>query len=579
MKKDDSIKNKTNEGITTEEKESMEAEATDKPETSADIEENCERMDADAAVDTADNQKAGTNATVADGAEPDEKRRKKKKEGLFKKINKRVFRKQAYSAALSVVVIAVVVVLNILVGKIPVKYTQFDISTGKLFTIGEETKAFLDNLDEDITIYYIVEDGNEDTNVEKLLEQYEAASSHIKVEKKKPSANPEFVSNYTDEEIADNSLIVEAKNRNKIIAYNDIYETELDYTTYQETTTGFDGEGQLTSAIAYVISDDLQRLYYVEGHNEVGLPADLRDRIERANIELEPINLLTSDSVPADGAAILLNSPQRDYSDKEAQKVMNYLKNGGRAIMITDYVGQELPNYWGILKEYGIEVTDGIVIEKDSDMYVQQPYNIVPEIKASAITQEMTGGSSYVLLAACQGFCLPEDETAAAGISQVLAPSKKAYVKSDPQNMKSFDKEDGDKEGSYTVAALIEKDVKEENGGEETEAAKQTKEDTVKPEEAEKTTKIACFSSSSILDSSLDAMVSGGNYNLYMNSVKWLADSDDTQLVSIPAKSVAVERLTVTTGKAVVLVILLCGILPIGCLIVGAVVCHRRKKR
>lgn len=84
------------------------------------------------------------------------KKKHKKKKHTF---NRRAFRKDSYSAAMSVVVIAIVVVLNMIVGQIPSKYTEFDISTGKLYTIGDETKKVLKNLDEDITIHYIVQSG------------------------------------------------------------------------------------------------------------------------------------------------------------------------------------------------------------------------------------------------------------------------------------------------------------------------------------------------------------------------------------------------------------------------------------
>ena len=55
---------------------------------------------------------------------------------------------------------------------------------------------------------------------------------------------------------ASNSLIVVCGDRNKVINYNDMYSTSVDYNTWQQTTTGFDGEGQITSAIGYVTSEE-----------------------------------------------------------------------------------------------------------------------------------------------------------------------------------------------------------------------------------------------------------------------------------------------------------------------------------
>lgn len=484
--------------------------------------------------------------------------------------NKKAFKKGSYSAALSVIVVAVIVVLNLVVGQIPSKYTQFDISTGKLYTIGDETKETLKNLTDDITIYYIVQSGNEDSNIEKLLDQYEEGSPKIKVETVDPVANPAFIKQYTEDSLSENSLIVVGGSRSKVVSYNNLYETELDYTTYQSTVTGFDGEGQITSAIAYVISEDVPVLYYVEGHSEVSIPDSLNDRIEKANLELKSLNLLTSDGIPEDAAGLLLNSPETDYSADEAQKVIDYLKDGGKAIILTDYVGNDLKNYYSILEEYGIEITDGIIVETDTDHYVQIPYYIVPTIGASDVTDGMTLGASNVLLSGCQGLNVAEDVRDTLVIDQILSPTDEAFVKTSPQSMTTYEKEDGDIEGSFSVGVVISESVSSD-----TVEISESEEDTT----AQKETQIACFSSSSILDDSINSMVSDGNYTLYMNCVKWMVDTDDSEIISIASKSVSLDYLTVTRGKAVFYAFVLILVLPLACLVIGGVICHKRKRR
>ena len=551
-------------------------------------------------------------------------KKKSNKEGKTNSAkNRKALKNGGYSVMLSVVVIAVVVVINLIAGQIPSKYTQLDISTGKLYTIGDETKKILKNLDEDITIYHVVQSGNEDSNIEKLLQQYEELSSHIKVVKKDPVESPGFTSKYTEDSIYDNSLIVEAENRYKVVSISNIYEYEMDYSTYQQTTTGFDGEGQIASAIAYVTSEDLPVLYYIDGHNEISIPDALANRIEKANLELQSLTLLTTDEIPEDAAGILLNSPESDYSEDEAKKVIEYLKKGGRAIIITDYIAKELPNYQSILNEYGIEVTDGIVIEQDSDKYVQKPYYLVPDINEADVTSGMTGGASYVMLTGCQSFSVAEDARETLDISQILTTSDEAYVKSDPQNMTTYDKEEGDVDGPCTVGVIISEEVsssasEDATAAEDTESTETVAEDTESTEETETvaedtesteeteavaedtesteeteaatedaesdtltgTTQIACFASSAILDESANNMVSDGNYTLYMNTLNWMIDTgDDGDMVSIPSKSMETQYLTITSGSVVTWAVILCLILPITCLIVGGVIAFRRRKR
>ena len=47
-----------------------------------------------------------------------------------------------------------------------------------------------------------------------------------------------------------------------------MWETSTNYQTYQTQTTGFDGEGQITSAITYVTSENNPKVYWVTGHGE-----------------------------------------------------------------------------------------------------------------------------------------------------------------------------------------------------------------------------------------------------------------------------------------------------------------------
>ena len=535
-------------------------------------------------------QDNGTNNTQFDNSDKPKDKREKKKQRRKKKsgqkkhtFNKRAFRKDSYSAAMSVVVIAIVVVLNLIVGQIPSKYTEFDISTGKLYTIGDETKKVLKNLDEDITIHYIVQSGNEDATIEKLLNQYKENSSKIKVEKADQVTSPNYTSQFTEDQVSENSLIVSSSKRNKVIDYSSMYETQMDYSTYQSQVSGFDGEGQLTSAIDYVLSDELPIVYYVTGHNEVSLPDAVTDRIQKANLELKELNLLTAGAVPDDAAGLLLDSPESDYSADEAQAVITYLQNGGKVLMLTDYTGKEHTNYDGILAEYGVEVTDGIVVETDSSKYVQRPYYIVPTISASEITTDMTGGSTNVLLSGCQGFKVSENARDTLDISTVLSPSEGAFVKTDPQNMTSYDKEDSDVEGPFAVAVTVSEEVSSsaadtnENSEAATEASDDTTEDAASNET--KTTQLVAIASSAILDSSMNSMVSDGNYTLYMNAMKWLVDTGDSNRVSIASKSVSVDYLTVTAGDAAAIALFVCILLPICCLIFGGMICHRRKKR
>ena len=116
----------------------------------------------------------------------------------------------------------------------------------------------------------------------------------------------------------------------------------MDYNTFSYQTTGFDGEGQITSAIAYVTSENLPVLYTLEGHGEQELDSTIKEDIEKANMEIKSLNLLTEGSVPEDASCLLIDAPTTDISENEKTALIEYLENGGKAMIFSDYTGQEL---------------------------------------------------------------------------------------------------------------------------------------------------------------------------------------------------------------------------------------------
>lgn len=152
---------------------------------------------------------------------------KKEKKPLKQKIkdsmNKKYIKNGSYSVVISAVFIVIVLVVNMIVGSLPSKYTEVDVSEQKLYSIGDDTKKFLKDLDKDVTIYQVVQSGSEDETIKKLLEKYEEGSDHIKVEQKDPVVNPKFTSEYTSDDVAANSLIVVCGDRSKVVNYSSIY--------------------------------------------------------------------------------------------------------------------------------------------------------------------------------------------------------------------------------------------------------------------------------------------------------------------------------------------------------------------
>ena len=344
---------------------------------------------------------------------PAKEKAKKEKKPLKQKIkdsmNKKYIKNGSYSVVISAVFVVIVLVVNMIVGSLPSKYTEVDVSEQKLYSIGDDTKKFLKDLDKDVTIYQVVQSGSEDETIKKLLEKYEEGSDHIKVEQKDPVVNPKFTSEYTSDDVAANSLIVVCGDRSKVVNYNSIYESSIDYNTYQSTTTGFDGEGQIDSAISYVTSEDLPVLYTLDGHGEKDLDSTLQEDIQKANIDIKSLNLITEESVPDDAACLLINAPTSDISESEKDAIIDYLENGGKAMIFSDYTEESMDNFDAVLKNYGVERTEGIVIEGDSQHYAQMPYYLVPTVNSTDAVSDFASKGYYVLMPYAQGIKKTDD--------------------------------------------------------------------------------------------------------------------------------------------------------------------------
>ena len=445
------------------------------------------------------------------------------------------------------------------------------------------------SLTEDVTLYLLAEDGSEDATLNELLTRYADLSSHIKYEKKDPVLNPSFASSYTDEDLASNSVIVVSDKRSKVIPYSDLYESSVNYQTYSMETTAFDGEGQVTSAIAYVTTEDLPILYTLTGHEENDLDSSMQSAIEKENIEVQELNLLTAGTVPEDASCLMINAPQKDFSDDETSAILTYLQNGGHAFLVSGYTTTEMPNYHSILEQYGVSIEKGVVLEGDNNHYVSgNPLYLVPEIQSCDATGSLSGSNSYVLMPIGQSIKTLDSKSDDITVTDMLSSTSSAYLKADPENMESLSKEENDESGPFTLAAAITEaigsgsDSEEETETEtivegESSASQVEAESETEAAEDAKETRLVVLASSQFLTSNTDSAVSGGNTKLLTNALSWMCGQSSS--ISIPSKSMQLSYLTLTSANVNLWSIITIAVLPVLFLVTGGVIWLKRRKK
>lgn len=477
-----------------------------------------------------------------------------KKLGDFKRAgregrNQVAFQGGSYSLMISAVVLALVIVVNLFVSALPTTLTKYDISATKLYSITSNTKVVVNALKEDVTIYWIVQSGEEDEVIENLLGKYESLSDHIEVVKKNPDIYPTFAEQYTDEIVANNSLVVECGERSRYIGYDDIYLQEADMQTYSYTTS-FDGEGAVTSAIDYVVTDELPQLYTLEGHGEAELPESLSNQIEKANMERSTLSLLNVDAIPEEADCILIYAPASDISEEEKNMLASYVTEGGKLLVIAGPTESgTLTNLYSLLSDYGVEAQEGVVVEGDREHYAfSAPYVLMPDMGSSDITDALMDEGYYPIMPIAQGLTVGETDSGAT-VTELLTTSEAAYSKAAGYGITTYEKEEGDIDGPFAVAVSVET----ESSGE-----------------------IIWFASSVFLEDMYNSYSSGANVNLGMNALSSLVG--EREAIAIRSKSLNYNYLTISDSTASLLKTLMIGVFPLLYLGIGICVILRRKK-
>ncbi len=457
----------------------------------------------------------------------------------------RSFRAGGYSLITTVIVLVVVILVNVVAQALPTSITQIDVTFSKIYSISQQTKSLVGNLKEDITVYWIVREGYEDTVLEKILKDYDQLSDKLHVKQVDPNVDPTFLDKYSDNIYYDNSLIVQGEKRYRFVDFYDIYVQD------ENDVYNFDGENALTSAIDYCISQKLPKMYIITGHSEVELPAAYITQMRLENIDLVTLDLTEQDAIPEDADCLLVVTPTKDISAKEQAVLSDYLSDGGKMMLLTNVpIGDRLENLEGLMSVYGITVTPGIVLEGSSDNYMWgYNYYLRPNIDSHPITDPLMQNGSSVLLPLGQGLVVSDTLPENVEVKKILYTSSSAYCKE--LDAETSEREAGDPTGSFAVGVA----VTDSSSG----------------------ASIVWVTSGALTDSTTNTQINGGNMDMFLNSVNWLCDPDESGL-TIRAKELSSEYLVINASSVSMLTVIVVGVIPGVYLLVG-IVCWLRRKR
>ena len=476
---------------------------------------------------------------------------------LKSQFSSRKFKGGAYASIISVIVIAVVLLVNLVVGELGITK---DMTSDGMYSILDSTRDYLEELSDNITIYYLAQDGSDFSyyNLENFFADFNSANKNIQIVQKDPIKYPKFAAEYTDEDISQYSFIV-VNNDNGRSKYIDVYDyiiTEFDYTTYSYGITGIDLESQLVSAISYVTSEDLPVMYCLTGHGEEEVSSTLADGIAKENVVTAELSLIKEAEVPEDCDILFIYCPDYDLDEQELDIIEDYMAAGGSVIMILDIDSSDLTNLTTLLAYYGVELTGGYIIEGNSQYYMMRtPYQIVPDIESHSITTDLVG-TKYAICPIAVGMTVNEDLRDTLDYSPLLVTSDDAYSKADI-NASSYEFEDGDIEGPFYVGLEVSETYEDEDGN-TTEG------------------RMVIYSCGYFLYDQLISTSTYANADMFYNTLNYLADIEAS--VSIRSISLSTETITVSASIGNLFGLLYVFVIPLIIIAGGIIVVVRRKR-
>ena len=455
------------------------------------------------------------------------------------------------SSILPFVIIAGIVGLNIGCTYIPTKYTEYDFTRNKWFSITDDTKELLNGLDQDVTIYVIASKDTVDDTIKHYLDSYDSESKHVKIEYRPTTEYPDFYTQYMDSRPYSSTLIVTLGEEFTVIDYNKMFDYTFNGSEY--SITGVDVEGQITSAISSMLAgDNKPHIYLVKGHDELTLPTYTADMFKKANFGFTEVYLY-QEGVPENCDMLIVNAPQSDFSEDEIKAIKDYINNGGKVLLTASASpdASGCPNYDSFIEEYGVSLTEGYIIEADyKNMYsMQEPTAIV--LSTADSSPFTLSGDKKCIIDVSKGFEYDEENLPeGVSVSDIFVTSNDSYEKKVGNKIQ---KTDEDKEGPFSIGVYILKRNDNTAGG------------------------IAYIGSPLFLVSEYDNAVSHGNSDLVVAICKRLIDKETAS--TIPAKSFTYEFIHVSPAMTIFYVVICCLVIPASLLIAGIVIMIIRRRK
>lgn len=484
--------------------------------------------------------------------------------------------------------VALVLTLGLSMGTalIPERGMNPSVSNAETFEIVPETIDYLAKLQDEVIIYYLVEGGKKsaDVDVQYFLYDIASLSRNLRVEIINTAKETDLVSYYGAQDLSDQSLIVVSGNKHLLLDNSDLYhyynadlQVSLSpvqyayylgaYTNYLQTqgqgqydqtavsygaqlysskttVAYFDGCARITNAIDYVTDKNIPTAKIFGSAD--AMDASLKAYLVSSGYYFEEISSL--ERIGSDCDLLILHTPKTDIADAEATALSSYLAGGGKVFLITSCYYNNMPNLFGVTREFGLDALSvkNIVCEQDKEYYysAERPDYFLSHIASCDITTDFDG--FFVTITA---HAIKIEETLPAGVSAYPL----LYT--------------GETTGSLIVVYENGEQGEEKDERYVTGAVAQKGEGT-----------LLWLSSPDSASTTGYSLSAGGNFTLIRSAMNWMTGNTYTT-VSVSSTLMVTDTLNLDTTGIAILGVVLVLVVPVAFVIPTMVYLYKRKKR
>ena len=357
------------------------------------------------------------------------------------------------------IVIACYVGLNLLVEKLNIE--DIDFTEKKLYSLSDETKKKISDLDEEITIQLI--NLNQYEYIKEYAKKYTKVTDKVNVDEIDDlSTRVDLMTKYSLEN-TDSLIVVKTSEKEKTITLSDLY--TFDYSTGQQIDVT---EEAITNAIVEVTIDEKPQIYILSGNTYYQTEQVLENIISELQKESNDVNyldIISKGAIPDDCDLLMITTLKKDITEFERDQILQYIQKGGELMLLTsqNIVDIETPNFDQILSQYGISLGFGAIFEQDATKMLQNaPEFIISDINSSSsVMKDIDMKLQMCLIDAGKIEFADSSKLEELGVTYetIATTGEKAFVRTD-FDIPSYTKTDKDsEEESMTVGALVTKKI------------------------------------------------------------------------------------------------------------------------